>query len=592
MARDPRRLRLAAAAAVAAIAACLLCASAAPASTSAGALGSALRPTSTRASIGTTTTDPNAPVPVPASDTPPPGRHLSPHRVIAIAAALPNVRSARAQYPGSYGGAYLKGPGRWQVSYFSKKGRKEIAQVLISDANGRVLEAWTGFQVAWTMARGYPGAFGHRVNALYIWIPLTILFVAPFVQWRRPFSLLHLDLLALSAFSLSLAFFNHGRIYASVPLVYPPLVYLLVRMLVIAGVRRGAADRPPAPGPPLRTWIPVSWLAVAVVFLLGFRVGLNVVDGNVIDVGYAGVIGASRIVHGQSLYGNWPSDNQHGDTYGPVSYEAYVPFERLLGWSGHWDQLPAAHGAAIVFDLLAVALLFLIGRRVRGPTLGILLAYAWVTYPFTLYALESDSNDSLVAVLILGALMVASRPRARGAMAALAGLAKFAPLALVPLLATHGLHGVSRRRRLAGVAGFTAAFLITAAIVAIPALTHSSLHTFYERTIAYQANRGSPFSVWGLYGGLGGWQAAVQIAAVLLAIALAVLPRRGDLVGLAAGAAALVIAAQLGIDHWFYLYIPWFFAPAILALLGRFSEPAARPAAASEPALSRQLVAA
>jgi hypothetical protein len=512
--------------------------------------------------------------------------------VIDIAAALPKVRSARAQYPGSYGGAYLKGPGRWQVSYFSKKGRKEIAQVLISDANGRVLEAWTGFQVAWTMARGYPGAFGHRVNALYIWIPLTILFVAPFVQWRRPFSLLHLDLLALSAFSLSLAFFNHGRIYASVPLVYPPLVYLLARMLVLAGVRRRAADRPPAPGPPLRTWIPVPWLAVAVVFLLGFRVGLNVVDGNVIDVGYAGVIGASRIVHGQSLYGHWPSDNQHGDTYGPVSYEAYVPFERLLGWSGRWDQLPAAHGAAIAFDLLAVALLFLIGRRVRGPTLGILLAYAWVTYPFTLYALESDSNDSLVAVLILGALLVASRPRARGAMAALAGLTKFAPLALVPLLATYGLHGASRRRRLAGVAGFTAAFLITAAIVAIPALTHSSLHTFYERTIAYQANRGSPFSVWGLYGGLGGWQAAVQIAAVLLAIALAVLPRRADLVGLAAAAAAIVIAAQLGIDHWFYLYIPWFFAPAILALLGRFSEPVARPAEASEPALSRRLVAA
>jgi hypothetical protein len=587
----PRRLRLVAPAAAVAIATCLVAAPAAPASTSGNAPGSAVGVRSPRATTGTTT-DANAPVPVPDTAFPPPGRRLSPHRVIAIAAALPKVRSERARYPGSYGGAYLKGPGRWQVSYFSRKGRKEIAQVLISDANGRVLEAWTGFQVAWTMARGYPGAFGHRVNALYIWIPLTILFVLPFVQWRRPFSLVHLDLLALSAFSLSLAFFNHGRIYASVPLVYPPLVYLLVRMLVIAGVRRRAADRPPSPGPALRMWIPVPWLTVAIVFLIGFRVGLNVVDGNVIDVGYAGVIGASRIVHGQSLYGHWPSDNQHGDTYGPVSYEAYVPFEQLLGWSGHWDQLPAAHGAAIVFDLLAIALLFLVGRRVRGPTLGILLAYAWVTFPFTLYALESDSNDSLVAVLILGALLVASRPRARGGMAALAGLTKFAPLALAPLLATHGLYGASRRRRLTGVAGFAIAFAVTAAIVSIPALTHSSLHTFYERTFAYQANRGSPFSVWGLYGGLGGWQGAVQVGAVLLAIALAVLPRRADTVGLAAAAAAIVIAAQLGIDHWFYLYIPWFFAPAILALLGRFSEPAEGPAAASEPALSRQLVAA
>ena len=76
-----------------------------------------------------------------------------------IAEVLPKVRAERAHYPGSYGGAYLKGPGRWQVSYFSRKG-KEIVQVYIADASGRVLEQWTGFQVAWTMARGYPGAFG------------------------------------------------------------------------------------------------------------------------------------------------------------------------------------------------------------------------------------------------------------------------------------------------------------------------------------------------------------------------------------------------------------------------------------------------
>ena len=562
------------------------------AASTARATSSTVRATTTARATTTTATDPNAPVPVPETDFPYPGRRLSPHQVIDIAARLPKVRAERAKYPGSYGGAYLKGPGRWQVSYFSKKGRKEIAQVIISDADGRVLEQWTGFQVAWTMARGYPGAFGHRVNALYIWIPLSILFVLPFIRWRRPFSLLHLDLLMLSLFSVSLAFFNHGRIYGSVPLAYPPLVYLLIRMLVVSGVRR---RRPPpiAPAPPLHLWIPAPWLAVAVVFLLGFRVGLNVVDGNVIDVGYAGVIGASRIVHGQSLYGHWPTDNQHGDTYGPANYEAYIPFERLLGWSGRWDQLPAVHGAAIAFDLLAVGLVFLLGRRVRGPTLGIALAYAWVSYPFTLYALESDSNDTLVAVLVLAALLAAARPFLRGVASALAGLTKFAPLALAPLFATHRLHAALRRRRLAGVAMFAAGFLLTAAVVSIPAFTHSSLHTFYERTFSYQANRGSPFSVWGLYGGLGGLQAAVQIGAVLLAVALAVLPRRPDVVGLAAAAAAILIATQLGIDHWFYLYIPWFFAPAIFALLGRFSEPPPpEVGAASEPARSRQLVAA
>src|SRR5207245_1898110 len=95
----------------------------------------------------------------------------------------------------------------------------------------------------------------------------------------------------------------------------------------------------------------------------------------------------------------------------------------------------------IAFDLLALALIFLLGRRVRGPTLGIALAYAWVSYPFTLYSLENNANDTLVAVLVLAALLAATSAAARGALAALAGLTKFAPLALAPLLATHGLRG-------------------------------------------------------------------------------------------------------------------------------------------------------
>ena len=280
--------------------------------------------------------------------------------------------------------------------------------MIIADASGRVLEQWTGFQVAWTMARGYKGAFGRHVNALYIWLPLCLLFLLPFIDPRRPFSMLHLDLLVLLSFSVSLAFFNHANIYASVPLTYPPLVYLLGRMLWLL---RGAARAGGRPVPPLRLLIPAPWLALGIVFLLGFRIGLNVTDSNVIDVGYAGVIGASKVVHGDALYGHWPSDNEHGDTYGPVTYESYVPFEQVFGWSGTWDDLPAAHAAAIVFDLLALGLMFLLGLRIRGPTLGVALAYAWVSYPFTLFALESNSNDTLVAVLILAALLCASSPQ-------------------------------------------------------------------------------------------------------------------------------------------------------------------------------------
>ncbi len=128
-------------------------------------------------------------------------------------------------------------------------------------------------------------------------------------------------------------------------------------------------------------------------------------------------------------------------------YESYVPFEQIFGWSGTWDDLPAAHAAAIVFDLLAAGLMFALGMRIRGPTLGVALAYAWASYPFTLFALESNSNDTLVAVFILAALLFATSPPARGAFAALAGLTKFAPLALAPAAGhTWPARGPVRRR--------------------------------------------------------------------------------------------------------------------------------------------------
>ena len=98
----------------------------------------------------------------------------------------------------------------------------------------------------------------------------------------------------------------------------------------------------------------------------------------------------------------------------------------------------------------------------------------------------------------------------------------------------------------------------------------------FQRTLEYQANRDSPFSVWGLYGGLHGVQIAMQVAALALALALAVLPRRPDVIGLAAACAAIVIAVQLGVEHWFYLYIPWFFPLVMIALLGARTEPERR----------------
>ena len=47
--------------------------------------------------------NPDAPVPVPASNKPPAGRRLSANGVLAIAGALPKMKAVRAKYRGSFG---------------------------------------------------------------------------------------------------------------------------------------------------------------------------------------------------------------------------------------------------------------------------------------------------------------------------------------------------------------------------------------------------------------------------------------------------------------------------------------------------------
>ena len=71
---------------------------------------------------------------------------------------------------------------------------------------------------------------------------------------------------------------------------------------------------------------------------------------------------------------------------------------------------------------------------VRGPTLGIVLVYLWAAYPFTLWSMNSNTNDTLVGMLVVGALLGVRWAPVRGSLAALAGLTKFAPFALGPLL--------------------------------------------------------------------------------------------------------------------------------------------------------------
>jgi len=451
--------------------------------------------------------------------------------------------------------------GSWEVSYFADGER--VALAIVDPLTGSVRESWTGHQVGWKMARGYSGSFGHKLNAPYVFLPLCALFLLGLLDWRRLRRVANLDLLVLLGFGVSHFFFNRAEIAISVPLQYPVLTYLLGRALWI-GFRGG--------GPGLRSVWPAAWLLIAALFLLGFRVGLNIADSGAIDVGYASVVGADRIGHAEPLYDNFPEDVSQGDTYGPANYLAYVPAELVWPWSGSWDDLPAAHGAAVLFDVGTFLLLVLLGLRIRpgpaGRKLAATLAFGWAAYPYTAFALESNSNDTLVALLLLATLLVLTRPATRGALTALATLTKFAPALLAPMLLTYE----TKRRSMLAFAG---AFAAVTSLLMLWPLFDPGLHTVYDRTIAYQSTRESPFSIWGQAPSLEPLRIALLVVTLALSLLTAFRPRRKTLVQVAALGAALLILLQLIMQHWFYLYIVWFFPLLLVAMaVGTSSYPA------------------
>src|SRR5437868_9001314 len=90
---------------------------------------------------------------------------LTKARATAILLAFPKVAHWLERYPvkGRITDATYTGKpyDDWTVKVWSGKAG-EIAMGRVSDSTALVTEAWTGPQVAWTMARGYKGAFGGK----------------------------------------------------------------------------------------------------------------------------------------------------------------------------------------------------------------------------------------------------------------------------------------------------------------------------------------------------------------------------------------------------------------------------------------------
>src|SRR4030095_3695103 len=113
---------------------------------------------------------------------------------------------------------------------------------------------------------------------------------------------------------------------------------------------------------------------------------------------------------------------------GPVSYLSYIPGYAFFGWSGKWDDLPAAHFTSIAFDVLCPLWLGLVGGgvgvRFGGIRLGVTLAFAWAAYPFTQYVSNSNSNDAIMPAFLIWGFWLCTSAWARGAGVALGGLSE------------------------------------------------------------------------------------------------------------------------------------------------------------------------
>ena len=249
----------------------------------------------------------------------------------------------------------------------------------------------------------------------------------------------------------------------------------------------------------------------------------------------------------------------------------------ILGWTGKWDDLPAAHLDARSCSTCSASR----ARRSSacasaGTRLAVTLAFAWAAYPFTQYVSSSNTNDAIMprASSIWGFWLVTSPVGARRASSALAGWTKFAPLLVAPLWADLP----ERRWPTPAWSSPPASSPRRAAAFSVLLLEPSPLHAarvFWDRTLGWQLGRDSPFSIWD-------WRqyharacptsTSLQrvLEGLLVAGAVARRVRAAPQVAAAArrphGGAA--VGFELVLTHWFYLYLPWFFPFAAFAVLG------------------------
>jgi hypothetical protein len=380
----------------------------------------------------------------------------------------------------------------------------------------------------------------------------------------------NLDVLAGLSFVVPAVLLQHRYLDASVVAALPGLVYLMLRCAWVGLGRRPTA---PAASTPLFEHLTsgldgasrvrvlrVLAVAMALVFVM---VGVSSPDP--VDVIYAVMEGATKLIHGVLPYEHMPGDVVHSDTYPILSYVAYTPLAALSPVSSTWDSVDLALGAAVAATLAGAGALF---RAVAGAAragasprtreaeaAGLRAALIWLSFPALLITVSTGTTDVVLAVLLLFAVLLWRRPDASCAMLAVAGWFKLAPFALVPIW----LAPLRGRRLLTGLAGLAGVSLAMVALLVGFGGTGGPAAMVHA--LAFQFSRGSPQSLWTVLG-VGWLQPLAQAGALALIAGATVRLWRhpelaADRVRIAALAAAVLLALQLVAAYWAFLYIAW-----------------------------------
>ena len=337
----------------------------------------------------------------------------------------------------------------------------------------------------------------------------------------------------------------------------------------------------------------VRWLRALLVVLALVFVMVGVSSFDAVDVIYAVMEGATKIVHGVLPYGHMPPGIIHGDTYPILSYVLYAPLALVAPVNDLWGSVDGGLAVAAVAAMVAAWAVFRItaGARPRASAsrpadveeAGLRAALAWLAFPPLLIVVSTGTTDVVLAAMLLVAILLWRRPVACSGMLAFAGWFKLAPFALLTVCMAP-----LRGRRLMGAIAATAAVSLPL-IGVLVALGGISGPADMVHAVGYQFSRGAQQSFWGALGSAALQPLAQGAVLGLIAAAMVKLRQEPDLARdrarMAALGAAILIGLQLTAEYWAFLYLVWILPLAVLSLLAD-SRAAAQPADA-RAAISR-----